>query len=358
VGTIDFADLSATTIIKFYIYCMKKYLLLCITFFILSVTTHAQEKYSILNIKLPPEISYYDNQFSGLYIYNNRLFLMSESRLQDKREAILYTLKLEDIEHYRSDTSFALPYQKLPIIGLDILRDRMQAQNQVYEGLEAIVIQNNTVYLSVETTTPSTNCYLLKGTFNNDAVVLDTTFLLPLRKPTKLTGEHIYNAGFEAVTSFKNKLYTFFEYNYFDKGNYIYRYITALNYKEDSLPIIPALPFRITDITPTGNNHFTAINYFYKGTGDDEVYRLAPADPSNKFIKDSSGYKNYIRLIDIQISNKKITWKTLYELPIALMSYNWEGIAAYEGGYFIINDKYTPAKPYSSVLLYLDRWKR
>ncbi len=335
---------------------MKKYLLLSITC-LLSLTGMAQEKYSLLNIKLPPEVSYYDNQFSGLYISNNRLFLMSESRLQDNREAILYSAGLADIEQYQSDTTYTIPFKKHPIIGLDILRNHMQAQNQVYEGLEAIVIEGNTVYLSVETNTPSTNCYLLKGRFNNDAVVLDTTFLLPLRKPTKPNGEHIYNAGFEAITLFNKQLYTFFEYNYFDKANFIYRYNPALNNKEDSLPIIPALPFRITDITPTGNGHFTAINYFYKGTGDDEVYRLAPADPSNKFIKDGNGYKNYIRLIDIQITHKKITWKTLYELPVAYMSYNWEGIASYKNGYFIINDKYTPAKPYSSVLLYLDRWK-
>ena len=35
------------------------------------------------------------------------------------------------------------------------------------------------------------------------------------------------------------------------------------------------------------------------------------------------------------------------------MGYNWEGIAAYKAGYFIINDKYTPSRPYRTTLLYL-----
>lgn len=332
-----------------------RYLLFSITSLFFFLNINAQKKYSLLNIKLPPAISYYDNQFSGLYISDNKLFLMSESRLQDNREAVLYSIKLEDIEHYKLDTTYTLPFQKHQIIGLDVLRNHMDSQGQIYEGLEAIVIEGNTVYLSVETNTPSTNCYLLKGQFINDEVIMDTTVMQVLRKPTKATGEHIYNAGFEAVAFFKNKLYSFFEYDYFDDQNYVYRYNIALNIK-DSVKIA-SLPFRITDITQKSSNHFTAINYFYKGTGDDEVYRLTPNDASNKFIKDSSGYKNYVRLIDIKITGKKIKWKTLYELPVAYMSYNWEGIAAYKNGYFIINDKYTPAKPYSSVLLYLERSK-
>ena len=33
---------------------------------------------------------------------------------------------------------------------------------------------------------------------------------------------------------------------------------------------IDPLPFRLTDITKTRGNDFTAINYFYKGEGEDE----------------------------------------------------------------------------------------
>ncbi len=49
------------------------------------------------------------------------------------------------------------------------------------------------------------------------------------------------------------------------------------------------------------------------------------------------------------------TWKTLWEFPAAYNSYNWEGIVTYKKGYFIINDKYTAARPYYSTLLYLEK---
>lgn len=325
-----------------------------IALFFFCVSACYGQSFNFQQVKLPAEISYYDNQFSGLYIHDAKLYLMSESRLQDNREAVLYSIRLNDLEHNRADSNFILPYTKIPVRGLDILREKMRLQQQEYEGLEAIVINGNDIYLSVETNTPSPYCYLLKGRLENDIAVMDTGMLRPVRKPTKPNGEHIYNAGFEAMALYKDMLYCYFEYNYFDGANYAYRFDAGLN-PVDSIKLTPALPFRITDITRRRKNHFTAINYFYKGGGDDEVYRLPPGDANNTLIKKDSIYQNYIRLIDVKIGRKKTSWKTLAALPVSLMSYNWEGIAVYKNGYYIINDKYTPAKPYSSVLLYIER---
>ena len=123
----------------------------------------------------------------------------------------------------------------------------------------------------------------------------------------------------------------------------------------DSFPI-NKIPFRITDITGAGNNHYTAINYFYKGTGEDEVYRVPVTDSlSYPLIHPQEKFTDYCRLVDIEYSNKKFHWKTIWEFPKNYFSYNWEGITAYNDGYFIINDKYTPDKPYSSVLLFLQK---
>ena len=327
---------------------------------IFSVTGFSQKKdFSISNLSLPPEISYYDNQFSGLYISNGNLFLMSESRLQDSAEAKLYAISLKDIDHKLADSSFTLPFKKYPIYNLEVLRDTMKARGDEYEGLEAIIIHDNMISLSVETTTPSNNCYLLKGIINDTAVILYPNFLLPLSKPITKDSAHIYNAGFEALAIYKQHVYmAFFEFNFFPKGNSVElinnsTFITNKEY----LPLsIKRLPFRITDITQVSNNHFTALNYFYKGGGNDEIYRVSQKDSKNdKLIRDSSGYHSYCRLVDIKYnpSSFEFTWKPLWELPTAYWSYNWEGIAAYKKGYFIINDKYTAAKPYSSVLLYI-----
>ncbi len=326
-----------------------------ICFFCINHAIAQHTDFSVNNIALPTEISYYDNQFSGLCVHEDKLFLMSESRLQDNAEAKLYAINLTDIETKMVDSNFILPFKKYTIKNLQILRDKMYELGDDYEGLEAIVIEGNEVQLTVETATASNNCYLLKGILQDTAVELDLKVLIPLPKPINKENKHIYNAGFEAMAMIDKTLYTFFEYNYFEEKNLVIA-LTPVSFRDVliQIPTIEKLPFRLTDITKTGKNSFTAINYFYKGGGDDEVYRVPKSDKENdKLIRDGYGYKSYCRLIKLKYKNYKFTWEPLWDLPYQYMSYNWEGIAAYKDGYFLINDKYTPAKPYSSVLLYL-----
>jgi hypothetical protein len=307
-------------------------------------------------LSLPKELEFYDNQFSGLAISRGKLFLLSESRLQDKAEAKLYTVQLTDLDRKLQDTAYVLPFQKLPLNHLQSLRTQIKAAGQSYEGLEALQIDGDVVYISVETATPSANCYLLKGRLNSTAVELDTTFFAILPKPLAAAGSHIYNAGFEALTQANKQLVAFFEYNSFPSQNYAYgldkhRISSASSPRQ--LPFAP-LPFRITDVTPARKHHFTAINFFFKGDGEDAVYRVPASDAANtKLITDSKGFKNYCRLVDITFKNNRFTWQPLWEFPAQYMGYNWEGIVAYKGGYFIINDKYTPSRPYRTTLLYL-----
>lgn len=309
-------------------------------------------------VPLPKELAYYDNQFSGLAVSAGKLFLLSESRLQDKAEAKLYTLKLIDLDRKLADTAYALPYHKLPILNLQALRTKMQAADQRYEGLEALLIKGETIYLSVETATPSTNCYLLKGHLRADAVVLDTTFLVPMAKPVAADGSHIYNAGFEALAAANKQLLAFFEFNFFPNSNYVYAFNEARLPKQSTPGKLPLakVPFRITDVTAAGPHHFTGINYFFKGEGEDAVYRTPPDDATNTpLITDANGFKNYCRLIDIELKNNQFTWRPLWEFPEQFRGYNWEGLAAYKNGYFMLNDKYTPTRPYQTTLLYLQR---
>ncbi|NML63865.1 hypothetical protein HHL22_01475 [Hymenobacter sp. RP-2-7] len=318
-----------------------------------------QPRFAVRRLRLPPELAYYDNQFSGLSISGNQLIIMSESRLQDKAEAKLYTVKLADLDHQLRDSTFALPYQKLPLQHLEKLRARMHQAGQSYEGLEAMLADGATIYFSVETATPSTNCYLLKGTLGPKAVVLDTTVLVPLPKPLAPGGAHIYNAGFEALAAVHKRLYAFFEYNYFPTANSVYELNERRlsNYSPLGQQPIAKVPFRVTDLTPAGGDRFVGINYFFKGDGGDAVYRTPASETANAALivdkADKSGYKNYCRLITIELKNNQFSWQPLWEFPEQYRSYNWEGIAAYQGGYFIINDKYSPSKPYQTTLLYL-----
>jgi hypothetical protein len=319
-----------------------------------------QHQFDVRPISLPKELEYYDNQFSGLAVAEGKLLLLSESRLQDKAEAKLYTVALADLDRKLKDTTYVLPYQKLPLTNLAAMRTKMKALGQSYEGLEAMLLTKDAVYFSVETATPSANCYVLKGHLGPSAVVLDTTYLMTLPKPVAADGSHIYNAGFEALANAKEHLFGFFEYNSFPRQNYAYEFSGAAGGSKSqprSVPFSP-LPFRITDMTATKGGHFTAINYFFKGEGEDAVYRTPATDVANtKLIAENDVFKNYCRLIDVELKGNSFTWKPLWEFPVSYMSYNWEGIAAYKGGYFIINDKYTPVRPYRTTLLYLQSRK-
>jgi len=317
-----------------------------------------QLQFALHKLHLPGELADYDNQFSGLATTADKLLLLSESRLQDQAEAKLYAVRLADLDHQLADTTYALPYQKLPIRGLAALRTRMAAAGQRYEGLEALLVTRQAVYLSVETDTPSPTCYLLRGQLHPDAVVLDTTFLLPLAKPLAPDGSHIYNAGFEALAEADKHLLAFFEYNSFPGLNYAYELDNShLNSTQAPLKLpLAQLPFRLTDVTAVGPGRYTGLNFFFKGGGGDAIYRTPDDDqPNARLTRDQSGYQNYARLLTIELKNNALTWQPLWEFPAPYRGYNWEGLAAYHGGYFVINDKYTPSRPYQTVLFYLQQ---
>lgn len=330
----------------------------CLSVCVLILFIHAQAQFVVHAIKLPPDVEYYDNQYSSLYIAHDKLYLMSECRLEDKAPAFLTSVYLSDLDKAIRDSTYQPHFTKIPIYGLDILRNKMTAQNQSYEGLEATVIKNNTVYFSVETATPSDDCYLVKGYFSGDAIFMDTSKLLQLPKPVDTSGQHIYNAGFESLEMIEDKLYAFYEYNYFSPGkNFVSGIDTSLNENAvQKIALKNKMPFRITDVTKANNRGtLIGINYFYKGEGKDEVYRVPQSDTANyPLTQDASGVRSYCRLVKLDFHNNEFSWKPYAPLPSAYWAYNWEGLAIYRNGFFITNDKYTPSRPYKTNLLYME----
>jgi hypothetical protein len=74
----------------------------------------AQNKsFKVDTMALPPEIRYSENQFSGLQIAHQKLYLMSECLLQDKREAKLYSTNLSTIAAYQKNTNQKTIFEKL-----------------------------------------------------------------------------------------------------------------------------------------------------------------------------------------------------------------------------------------------------
>lgn len=328
-------------------------------FAVLIITTAVaqQPSFKIHDIPLPASVKYDDNQFSGLFIQGKQLYLMPECRLQQGHEARLYVMNLARFKKNSRDTSFPSKWKKIPIHFLDSLRNKIDAGGNEYEGLEAIVVDGTAIYFSVETSTPSLNCFLLKGTLTDTAVIMDTNFLAPLPKYKGADGKPVYNAGFEAVVKQGEYFYAFYEYNYFAHTNEVTvldKYSFTGNSCYHAIPI-QKLPFRITDIVNTGSNRFTAINYFYHGGGPDTIYRVPVTDSANyTHTKDSGRFVPYCRLINLELKDDHFEWNTLWEFPGQYSMYNWEGIAAWKKGFFIINDKFS-ARPNHSALLYLEK---
>lgn len=322
------------------------------------VRLYAQDpRFKVLELSLPAEMRNPDHEFSGLCISGQLLFLLSESRLTDMAEGYLYAFRLGDLDHQLKDKSYTLPFVKIPVLQLEKMKQRIKSEGQDYEGLEAIHIEGNDVYLSVETTTQSSYAFLLKGSLQDKNLLIDTQFLIPVLKPVSADGSPIYNAGFESLTIRNHQLVALYEFNRFPGTGFAYTTdLQTPGKKINTLPYLRELPFRLTDITATGNGHYTGINYFYKGGGPDTIYRPALNDTANNaLVKTGSDFHNYCRLVDITFRDKGISWSNLWEFPLTYTGYNWEGIAAHREGYFIINDRYTPAKPYRSTLIYLKR---
>lgn len=336
------------------IICMR-FLGVCIAVFFTIQSFSQPGNWSTRQINLPGELHSGDNQFSGLYKHCGKLWLMAESRIQEKLEAKVYTIGLKEIKACLKDSAHLPNFTKHEIVGLDKLVEKMKAQNEVFEGLEAISIKGKQVFFSVETTTPSLYAYILKGRLKKGKIWLDENGLLPVVKPVTANGQSIYNASFESIAVVKKRLHIFFEYNDFVGDNYTYSYNLQLDpFSKDSAKINP-MPFRISDVYYTGGGQYTGINTFYKGGGKDTINRPRVGDTAaNVLVLNAGVYRNYTRLVSIKDNGGSFHWQPLYGLPAQWADgYNWEGIAPYKGGYLIVNDKYTPTKPYYSVLVYL-----
>lgn len=314
-------------------------------------------QFKVHNIILPQEIQNPNYEFSGLYISGEKLFLLPENRMGKGIKENLFTVRLSDLEHQLKDSTFPLPFNRIQIQNLNLLQEKINANGQYYEGFEAILIKEDSIYLSVETTTQSTFAYLLRGHLKDSSLIMDIEFLLPIPKPTRKDGSQIYNAGFESLEFKDRDIILLYEYNNFPDENHGFRFdYPFISKKLRPTLLIESIPFRLTDITQTAAHQYTGINYFYKGAGADTLYRPIPNDIKQmQLVNDDLGYHNYCRLITIDINDQKINWQSLWEFPIDYQSYNWEGIAAYHNGYFIINDRYTPDKPYRSTLIFLSR---
>lgn len=310
-------------------------LLLIIAYLLFSISCYAQEKL------LPDAIRSSKNEYSGMCFYDGKVFLLPQSKKPgtpfsghinsiDPRKI---TLDKDMHLHVPDDALRTYTFTNLPEIANAI---------PGFEGFEAISIYNNTVFLTVETETD--NDYIVKGYFHDTLITLSEKKIWiskPRRNAVRLT-----NAGLEGMAFSQGSLIIAFEYNYFGlDAAFLYKVDTSF----DKLPgshtpfaMIPfqELPFRLTDMCPTGRGTFYAINHYWNFNGNmnhKEAYYKDIDASKDHDLKHWTPGECFTRIIELKPTEDGFTWKTKKVIPNN-QCINWEGIVPYKDGVLIISD--------------------
>lgn len=340
---------------------MWKPISLFIVLIFITTITPAQSIYK--NIPLPKAIAGVNEEFSGMTIYGNRLYL--EPQYGDHKESKLdgvfnlYSILTDSVNRVIEgrDTSLTT-YRTISVKNLNLLPDSIKAS---YEGFEAISIVNNTVFLSIETADQDPYCFLLKGkldTLKNE-VIIDPVHFISLRRFPAIS-----NAGFEAVTYLpkENKLLAYYEFNAMPNGGYGYLIDTSLTKTPEKVKA-PFLYFRITDLAAADNGHIYGINYFWNGDYNSYLNNQWVKSPQASIIKTIPELgeklkadpeylkKNTYAAIVMMDSAKSRKWKYLRSFDG--FKNNWEGIALFKKGALVVTDANRSSKQVCK-LVYMD----
>jgi hypothetical protein len=340
---------------------MRIHPLLLLFTVIIGLTARGQTNYK--TIPLPKDINSVNEEFSGIALWQNRLYLLPQygNHKETKLDAnfTIYSITADSINRVIHQIDTALTkYRALKVLNLNKLPDSVKNN---YEGFEAITIVDGRVFLSIETTDSYNYCFLLKGIIDTptNSINIDPKNIVGLKRPL-----YVKNAGFEALTYLpkQKKLIALYEFNASVWRKTAYLIDTAFAQHAKAITT-PFLYFRITDIATGAGDKLYAINYHYNG--DYQSYlnngsiREAEADlkvgvPS---LRDSlTNMPDYLKThtyaaIVMLDSYKAKRWKPL--VTFAGFKNNWEGITLFNRGALMITDA-NRSKKQVCVLAYIE----
>jgi hypothetical protein len=330
---------------------------------LLALSSPAQKNYKV--IPLPQAINSINEEFSGMSLYENRLYLLPQygSHKESKLDSAfnIYSLNIDSVSRVIDGKDTALSaFKIIRVRNLDQLPDSVKAY---YEGFEAIVVLKDQVFLSIETNDKYDYCFILKGKLDKKTgqIFIDPSHFTSLKRYP-----YIKNAGFESLTYLpaQNKLLTIYEFNGMENGGQAYLIDTTLKKVPERISV-PFLPFRITDIQATDKGKIYGINYYYNG--DYEAYldndilrhqeehlkRLVPdlRDSLNQnpdYLREKTTY--YARIVTLE-NYKETNWKAVTSFDPK--KNNWEGISLFRKGALTITDANRSKKQFTT-LAYFD----
>jgi hypothetical protein len=314
--------------------------------FILPQTVGAQNIQK--EIPLPMSINGINQEFSGLALEDDRLYLLpqygGQSGTKLNSDFVIYSIAIDSIlNSIEGKDSSLLNFNVIQVRNLDRFPDSV---TRYYQGFEAIVLRNDEVFLSMETNDRYGYCFVLKGELDRDRhqITLNTKDYLALKKPSKIP-----NAGFEslAYSPVEHKLLAVFEFNGIQGGT---GYLVDTSLKAAQEFVIPHLPFRITDIQIADSGTVYGTNCYWNGDyrvyGQQEIGAIhqqflgkevpdlkTDIEKNPSFLKDKQ--MSYGRIVKLN-GNANADWEQLRKVDTS--ANNWEGIVLFGKGALIITD--------------------
>lgn len=274
-----------------------------------------------------------NEEFSGIAVKGDSLYLLPQCSGWGSSKYIYRFSAKDALDNATDSTKPAIRAIKIRLYGLDALKNVKQVRNN-YDGFEAIAIVGDSCYILIESKSKDPVCYLVKAVFDGDALIVQPN-PVELRKPRQKN-----NVGFEAMyyDAITKRLKIFFEYNGFDTAPDTTSMGYEVNTSMNSVAkfTVPRLPFRLTDITIDKAGDVYGINFYWGG--EYGQYLQFAADSLNALDKfPAISLKNdpnqyYGRIVRLR-NNEWTSMGDLYSTKI-----NWEGIAAYNNGFFLITD--------------------
>jgi len=338
-----------------------KCILVFVVVALVQVAAFSQSKYH--PIPLPAAIASVDEEFSGITIYQNRLYLLpqygsnKETKLEE--DFFIYSIKTDSINRVLLHKDSELTaFKSISVKNLNLLPNSIKKS---YQGFEAITIVNNQVFMAIETEDSSDYCYILKGTFNiaKTELVIDAAHFITLpRYP------YIENAGFESLTWLpkEKKLLAVYEFNAIKGGGT--GYLLDASFKTKPVAVkTPYAYFRITDIASNATDKIYAVNYHWNGDYkqylSNELLRNAEVSIAafTPALKDSLlenvdylKHNGFAEIISLR-NRKSTNWKHVATFPPK--NNNWEGITLFKKGALIITDA-NRSKKQACILAFME----
>ncbi len=289
-------------------------------------------------IELKGVISSRHSEISGLTWYKDYLILLPQypDRFDNNIFAIHKPVLLDYIDGVITE----------PITPQTITFNAPQLQAlEDYEGLEAIVSIEDTVYISIETSPASGMMgYIGRGYINDDLsqITLTDTSLAYIHPQSKLP-----NLTEETLFTYNQNIFSLHEANGLNvnPSAFVHRFTDDLS-DYDSIPMV-SIEYRITDATqPDAQGKFWVINYLWSGD-------KAMLDPAKDFWTENHGVgashssiNTIERLLELQITDSGITATDSAPIWFQLRedgeSRNWEGLVRFNerNGFLVATDKY------------------